>query len=369
MRPLWVALLLATLPGRPAFSQRQVDLTGKPDATVPEAFSQVAGLRELPRNRAIVTDQMERTVFVVDFGTGTRRPIGRQGDGPGEYRFPRAPLAGVADTTLLFDAVQRRLHQIAADGTFVGSTTPTGGALTAARGTDRRGRVYFETSSLDQDRGTFVDSVVVVRWNPVNGQSQALTKVWSGGRVILRRPEGAASLARSITPFPALDAWGVLPDGAVVIALHNPYRLTIVTTDGAVRVGDPIAVTPPPVSSADRASFREQASTRRSTALRLGGGSGPPGGGIQFRDEDFPERMPAFIAETLLITPEGEIWIGRGHSTGDRTWRYDIFDAQGRLVGAATLPTAAVVAGFGAGTVYLVRTDGDDLKYLERHRR
>ena len=76
------------LPTLAASAQSTYDLTGKPDASIKEPFTQVAGVRELPGNRAIVTDQSERLVFLVDFSEGSRRQIGRQGDGPAEYRFP-----------------------------------------------------------------------------------------------------------------------------------------------------------------------------------------------------------------------------------------------------------------------------------------
>jgi hypothetical protein len=57
------------------------------------------------------------------------------------------------------------------------------------------------------------------------------------------------------------------------------------------------------------------------------------------------------------------------HSPGDATPKYDRFDAAGRLVGQVTLRPRSRVVGFGAGTVYVVRTDEDDLQYLERYRR
>jgi hypothetical protein len=64
------------------------------------------------------------------------------------------------------------------------------------------------------------------------------------------------------------------------------------------------------------------------------------------------------------------VWIGRSFAHTDRTRRYDIVDGSGRLVGSAVLPAQAEVVGFGAGAVYVARTDpSDDLVYLVRHRR
>lgn len=45
---------------------------------------------------------------------------------------------------------------------------------------------------------------------------------------------------------------------------------------------------------------------------------------------------------------------------------YDVIDGMGRLVEQVKLAMRARVAGFGAGAVYVVRRDSDDLEYLER---
>jgi len=365
-------LLAALLPIVSAEAQRRLDFTGRPDASIAEPFTMIAGVRELPGQRAIVTDQMDRELFLVSFAAGTRQPIGRQGDGPGEYRFPTAPLSGLADTTWIVDGALRRIFHIASDGKIAPTsvTMPTGGVpggLARARGTDGRGRFYFEGSGFDQERGSFIDSVAVVRWNPADGRTDIITRVSNGGRVRLTLPTGVSSLARSITPFPHLDAWTVLPDGQIAIVHHNPFRIDIVDASGTRRTGATMAFTSIPISNAERAAYRRRVEGARVGALRTGGGSGPQTRAPELPDEAFPQTMPAFIAATVVSTPEGEIWVGRSHAASERTWTYEIFDANGRLVGTATLRAGAVVVGFGAGTVYVARTDPeDDLVYLER---
>lgn len=375
MPNLLLLLIAVLLPVASASSQRRLDLTGRPDATISEPFTMIAGVRELPGQRAIVTDQMERSIVLVDFTAGSRVPVGRQGGGPGEYRFPTAPLPGIADTTWVVDPTLRRVLRVSADGR-IGATTiamPTGGVpggVGRARGADRRGRVYFEGSGFDQERGVFIDSVAIVRWNPADGRTEVIARVSNGGRVKLTLPTGLSSLARSITPFPHLDAWTVLPDGRVVIVNHQPFRIDVVAAAGTVHRGPVQTFTPIVVSGAERAEYRRRAEGARVGALRAGGGTGPQGRAPEFPDEAFPGTMPPFIATTVLASPDGEIWVGRSHTAAERTWRYDIFDATGRLTGTATLRTGTVVVGFGSGTVYLARTDpADDLVYLERYRR
>src|SRR5688500_10062667 len=128
-------------------AQSKYDLTGKPDAALQESFTQVAGVRELPANRAIVTDQAERTVYLVDFSSGSRRTIGRQGYGPAEYRFPMAPFPAAGNATLILDATRRLVHVISSDGTFRPSLSPpyvaVPGGLFSVRGVHVQGNIFF----------------------------------------------------------------------------------------------------------------------------------------------------------------------------------------------------------------------------------
>ena len=46
---------------------------------------------------------------------------------------------------------------------------------------------------------------------------------------------------------------------------------------------------------------------------------------------------------------------------------YDVFDAAGERVRQVRLGENRLVVGFGAGVVYVVVTDDDDLQWLERY--
>jgi hypothetical protein len=353
-----------------ALAQRTIDLDAGEPRTIAEPFTHIAGVRSLPGNRVIVTDQVERRVFLADFGTGARRQLGREGAGPGEYRFPMAPLAGIDGTTWILDAVLRRVFTISSDGR-IGASLPAPynavrAGLIAARGVDRSGQIYFEGNSFDGETGRFSDSVAIVRWDPDNNQPAVVARVWSGGRLLVEREGGPASIARSVTPFPAVDAWVVLPDGRIAIVRQQPHELRF--TGGATAAAT--STLPParkiPVTAAERTAFRAREEGTR--MMSAGGGQAvrrPP-----TPDALFPESMPAFIAASVVASPEGEIWIGRSFASTERTRRYDVFDGNGRLVSVATLRADRAVVGFGDGVVFVARTDPDDhLVYLERFTR
>jgi hypothetical protein len=368
-RPIVLALVLSAT----ASAQRQHDFTGKPDAAIRDGFTRVTGIRELPGGRAIVTDQMDQSVFLVDFAKGTAEKIGRQGDGPAEYRFPLAPQRGRGDTTWIFDPTLRRMMVIVDAKISATVPMPAGappGGITEPHNTDRAGRAYFEGSSFDSERGAFLDSIALVRWHPNEPRIETVSRMYNGGRVRFTSQVGPVSQTRSSTPFPHVDAWAVLPGGEVAIVRQSPFRIDLVGPEGVVKAGAPIAFTPIAITQEEKDSIRERTSNQRVSAVGRGGGAGQQFRRPAFPDDAYPKDMPAFVASSVRATPEGEIWVGRSRRVNDARWRYDIFDAKGAPAGSATISSRAVIVGFGAGTVYVARTDpADDLVYLERYKR
>jgi hypothetical protein len=364
LRTVGAVLLLAAV-RLPA--QSTYDLTGTPDAAIKEPFTRVDGARELPGNRAIVTDQMERTVYLVDFSAGSRRQIGRQGDGPAEYRLPMAPFPGSGGTTWILDATLRRLHVIAPDGSFRPSLTPpydaVRGGLLAARGVDARGRIYFEGNSFNSETGRFTDSVAVIGWDPSTNATETLGVVSSGGRVAIQRQGSRVSIARSVLPFPHVDAWTTLPDGRVAIVRQSPHTIAFLERGAAPQSSPVLPFTGIPVTPAERTAWRERNSARM---VATGGAESRR---MEVEDELFPPDMPAFVSTAVMTDATGRIWVGRSHRSSDRTWRYDLYDSKGAHVGVATLPVYSRIVGFGDGVAYVARTDpADDLVYLEGHK-
>jgi hypothetical protein len=364
-----VAML--ALCGLPVEAQ-SVDLTGRPSATITEPFTQIAGVREVWGNQAVVTDQIERRVVLADFGRGTVRVIGRQGEGPAEYRFPMRPVAAPGTISLVADASLARILVISPDGRITSKlkmpTDERVGELTELKGVDSRGRLYFETNSFNPESGRFSDSVAIVRLDATGSNAKVLARISNGGRVVLKLASGPASLARSITPFPHIDTWIVLPNGSVAVIHPGPYSVDVVDSAGARHTGTAIPYTPIPVTAKDRSSVRDSASHVRSAATTKGGGPGPRGPGSVLPDELFPKVMPAYLAGSAQVSPAGHFWVGRSHSITEASVSYDIFDGTGKRIGTARLKAHSIVVGFGVGSVYIARQDPtSDLVYLEKY--
>ena len=90
-------------------------------------------------------------------------------------------------------------------------------------------------------------------------------------------------------------------------------------------------------------------------------------------EPEFEATMPPFVGgpggAAVFATPDGEVWVARTRSASDKIPTYDVFDKTGALVKKVSLNPSSRVVGFGKGTVYVARSDEDDLQYLQRYKK
>lgn len=390
--PLILAVLGGTSPG---FAQQKVALT-RPDAEFPEPFTQVSGIQELPGGKVVVSDVRDKIVQVLDFASGGASAIGREGQGPQEYLFPAGLFSQPDGGVLLQDMGNRRFLAIGPDGRVGGTIAPpqpsapvdgghqrgmvTISGLVDARGADARGNLYFQGMVLPPSQGERgPDSLPIMRWDraraidtvawlPVTEQMRP--RVTQTGNAMTVRIGGGMA-------WPSQVQWGVAADGRIALVQPDPYR--VVWISGRARSQGPVvAVQPIRVTEAEKKAYREQASRSRPTMVMAFGGSGggrpaspPPSAVSATQDEpEWPAVKPPFSGRNaVLVTPEGEVWVERTRKASDATPAYDVFDGAGRLARQVTLRPRSRVVGFGKGVVYVVRSDEDDLQYLERYRK
>lgn len=363
---------------------RVVDLTGRPAATLEEPFTTIAGVREVAPNVVIMSDMQERRLVRSDLRTGEVREIGRQGDGPGEWRLPVNVFPGAGRDTYVPDLMQAKIHVVSPEGEITRSvpmtSTDDGGmSILIPQGVDAAGRLYYTGPPITES-GEQMDSIPILRRKFVDGGGtpetmamlpnpiQMLTSSSGGARVTMGR----------LGPYQARDRWTVLPDGRVAIVRAKPYHVEIHAAGRRPIIGPTVAYTPVKVGKAERDAYRERMKNATGMMITRGTGSGGGGvsaqtvgvGGSDMPDSDFPEVMPAFEGTSdLAVAPNGEIWVRRAAAANARERSYDIFSpATGQRVGTARLGPDSRVVGFGTGSIYVVRQDpADDLLYLERY--
>ncbi len=376
-----------SVPAVPSLSAQAVDLT-KPDNEFPEPFTLITSIREVGSGKIYVSDLRDKIVQFLDMDAGSAIQVGREGQGPGEYSLPAALLPQPNDGTLLQDMLARRMLRLTPagrPGDFFelpsgGQTSGFGFSLMNIRGVDAKGRFYYEGSPISAD-GASPDSVPILRWDGadrvdtlfnVKNESTVQVAQSSGGRTIRMQMGGSSSA------YPSRAVWGVAPDGRIAMVTPTPYQVTWIDGSGKRTGGPVVPYTPIKVTEADKKAFREARQNAGRVTMSFGGGGG--GGGtsqsIQLPDPEFPDVKPPFLGNvssltggSVLISPEGEVWVLRTRTAKDNTPTYDIFDRTGKLSGKATLNSRSRVVGFGAGTVYVARLDEDDLQYLQRYKR
>ena len=374
---------LAAVP--PVAGQVKVSLA-KPDVESAESFTQITSVRELPSGKVLLSDMRDKVVQLLDLSSGTMTKVGREGQGPGEYGFPRGLYALPNGETLLYDMAGQRLMTITPDGKpgpFVEMPRPPSNAqggpmmmgMRDVRGVDSQGRLYFQGSPFGPN-GASMDTIPIMRWDRVKPtldtvayfkgpQAQASG---SAGRMEVRIGGG-----KVWTPQ---EAWDVSGDGRIARVMPSPYRVVWYAagkpTAGAVQPYTPIKVT-----QAEKDLYMEARRRNPGMMISIGGGGGgrtmSAAPATNQPEPEFEATMPPFVGgpggTAVFATPDGEVWVARTRPASDKIPTYDVFDRTGALVKKVTLNPNSRLAGFGKGTVYVVRTDDDDLQYLQRYKK
>lgn len=365
----------------------------RPEAEYAEPFTYVAGVRELRDGRVIVADRQEKTLQLLDLARGTATKLGREGGGPNEYAMPLGVFSLPGDSTVVFDGGNMRYLVLAPDGTPVrtfATMEPGAPDMRVAmppRAVDGQGKLYFLDRGLRMGPGgppaggfTPPDSGTVLRYDPATKRVEEVgkvalpkTSVNSSGGTNERRV-----MIRVGTPFAVQDDWAAGLDGRIAVVRSEPYRVEWVAPNGQRVTGPAIAYEKIRVTEQDKENYRNARTSVSAMGMRVtvdngrtSVSSGPPPATTAMRPsepESWPEFKPAFQANQSVVAPDGRLWVSRYREADDEQPRYDVFDGYGRLVARAVLPANTRLVGFGARSAYLVRTDEDDLQWLQRYR-
>jgi hypothetical protein len=344
---------------------------GTPAATFPEPVSNPIGFRALDDQRVIVADQLEGTVSVLDFRSGTVTPIGRQGEGPGEYGVP-GPLFAAGDTTFMLDMGNRRLLAITSDGRVLTNTVPLGhpsGVPVIPRGLDTQGRIYFDLAGIAMpglEESVRTGRAPLIRWDRKANRFDTLATVQFPPMPAAGPGEVRISMGGGA--YQPRDDWSVLPDGRIGLARATQYHVEWLGGNAPV-VGPAVMYDPVKVGDDEKNAWADQMATRGMIVEVRNGQRRtrrPPRPDIT--RITWPDVMPAFTGtRAVLAAPNGELWVRRAQPAKARGSAYDVFDARGRLSRQITLEGDRVVLGFGPGAVFVARTDDDDLQWIERY--
>ena len=314
---------------------------GTPLAEFPAPFSDVASVLDLPDGRVIFVDRDERLVRIADFDKGIATTLGREGDGPGEYRYPTRLVPLTADTILVRG---RGRYTVLGPGATLTTAVVNAPALiqTLPGGSDRQGRMYFQGPTHDFRTGQARDSVPIYRVDRVTLRPDTIAWIQVRDQDGERTKEGpATSLTITSRSFDPIDVWGVAADGTVYIARFRDYHIDIIGPDKSRVSGPPIPY--------EKLEFTAEERSRL---------------------KDLPRARSPFVKSsdpTPRVSPDGMFWVARSSAADTDPVRFDVIDRSARRVREIVLPPGSRLVGLGAKYIYTAREDADGFHHLQRH--
>jgi hypothetical protein len=341
---------------------------GTPAGDAEYQFGQVAGIAVDDNENIYVLDQQAQEVRVYDTSGKYVRSIGRPGNGPGELsRGAAAVMIGQGDTVFVADLMLQRMSRYAPDGSDAG-TFP----IPLDQGISARWEMTGHNTFLQQVQslplpgqpdagppvnlilsratdGTLQDTVMHLK------ASETVQFDQSGPRIRMFQPE---------------TVWTLLPGDRIAMAINSTYRIEVHGPDGALQRVINRPSERKPVGEADRQAFLKMF---RDMWER----NGVPAQAIPqlVSAVSFADYYPAFA--NLLSGPDGSLWVqhirtaeemgGEGadftaQDVGSPTW--DVFDADGRLLGTVTFPPRFTAMRFYGDSVYGIWRDDMDVQHV-----
>ena len=388
------ALVSPVLVAAPLGAQAPLKTLSKPDVEYAEPFTTITGVRELRDGRVIAADAREKTVQVIDLKSGTATKIGREGSGPGEYALPMRLLGLPGDTSAVYDPLNRRYLMINPDGkvgAFASYESQDNGPgrmrISMPRTIDAKGRLYSVGPSFNigpNGPSTSADSAPILRLDRATRKTDTVAFIHIPPATVTTSGGGSNTnvsvRAGGGNPFAATDEWAVTPDGRVAVLRVKDYHVDWYAPNGQKTSGPAIAFEKIKVTDEDKKQYRERsASGAAGLAITMSQRVGPGGTTssanvgapptVQLPEPtDWPDVKPPFLGSAAIGAPNGQVWVLRTRPAKDKIPTYDVIDATGKVVSRVALPANTRLVGFGNGTVYLARSDEDDLQYLQRHR-
>ena len=304
-----------------------------------EAIVNPGGIAVDPAGRLYVEDRAPPGIKVFDRSGAYIRTIGREGDGPGEYR---SPIMAIHDAHLIVqDPNLARLTIYDTSGALLKSW-PSACCHYRSIAVDGEGRIMVAAPS--ETRPEF--SAAFLRFT-VDGQ--AIDTVWvpKGGEQGFWEVEIRGGRMRMGIPYSPTDLEAFTPDGMLAHAWSADYRYAIIRPPhDTVRIVSKAWTPVERPESQRRARFDEivKHQTRQLGAEAVA---------RHFHFEDIPAT--AMPMSGLDIDPAGYAWVSA--FTGDTVHNaYDVFDSEGVFLGRVSVP-------WGAGT-YVQWRGADELVTL-----
>lgn len=317
----------------------------------PDEFGGVRSAALGPDNALFIADAINHEVRVFGLDGAHRRTFGREGEGPGEFSGLHS-ITWVGDRLLALDYVIGRVTEFSAEGDVLGQRRMRGRiggsplrfrfftvgpdeayAMTYVVGETRRGLMFAGHDS----RGETGDTLPLLRSERSSGIECEYNEGWVSSFDI--------PFAPSLVQHPG-------PGGTMYMAMSDDYRIAVTRGSDTLRViGRTLSAEP--ISDVEWETGNQE--YREFLAETPGAECNP-------RRPIRADAKP-FI-KGIHIAPDGRLWVEVLRTAGNR---WELFDAEGRLLGAFPVrprkEDAAPV--FGPDHLVTIRQDSLDLDHVD----
>ncbi|MFN2317433.1 MAG: 6-bladed beta-propeller [Gemmatimonadales bacterium] len=313
--------------------------------------------------RVYVVDQKPMTIKVYGPDGAFIRTIGREGEGPGEFRV--GFLAVHNGHVVIHDPRVARTSVWDTAGTFQRSWTSSCCYWSDIQ-VDRQARIYVPTM-IQAPRDAPSRGTPYVRWKM---QGAAVDTIWvprneSQSRTwTVSTGSGTRSVARMMMTVPLTPriVSTLNPDGGVVYGWSGDYQIAVSSAGEDTSMVFGRSWTPVPIT-AERKRFEVEAMIAQvgpnieDNTLRQ-----------TFKTEDIPDAAPAYIS--VNVDREGHRWLRLDPGMDSTRSTFDIFNAEGVYLGALGVSPALPLYGrmaFGRGELVVARENEDGLPVVARY--
>ena len=294
--------------------------------------------------------------------------VGREGEGPGEFRQIVVMQLYEGDSIMAYDGAQRRASLFDAEGNFdrVVVMNPDAGRMffmfRAVRLPDGSFLGEAPTFTLPGEGAAAIperDSVVLIHASAEGSVIDTLGTYPNMKRDIKTREFRGRSFPIPITqPFTPMTVVAVYHD-KVYVGTSDTYEIKEYALDGTLMRMIRKDHTPVTVTEEMQQSFRERLERNLS-------GSPQAAPLLELYDDiTYPETAPAF--NQIRVDEVGYLWVQQYPEGDDDPLVWSVFDPEGALLGTVNMPPRFVVSQIGSDYVLGMWTDDVDVQYLRMY--
>jgi hypothetical protein len=341
----------------------------------------VGGAARLSDRRIVIANGATQEVRFYDVDGTHLMSKGRNGSGPGEYQSLAGLFRPVGDSSLVYDAINRRLTLLDPDGEVVrsfylggetGLQMPSEGRVALALPTGRFGDGSILgmvlAIQLDSERtGAFRDSVEFLLYD-ANGAARDTISRLPGiememmtlnlGNQTFPQPTGVPLGKNTVTT--AGGQW-------FYACSNDSYEIDVRNTEGTlvrrIRVGGaPVSIT-----DADKTAHRKEQLEALADLPQMAAVPEPLKEQFRARIDKatYPQTFP--FVESMQVDEAGNLWVQEVQRPGTTTHQYAVFDSTGVLLGRVKMPMDFRPTFIGLEEIVGIWEDEDDLQHVQAH--